>query len=152
MIDMIAAATRMCRRAGRRFWLTGLAALVLLPASPAHAQSVCPGNDDEIAREAVRFFLEERADVAAQAGIPRMDPSGLRPLSDARDGAACQRLRAEIHSPELTQAPWRHAVYELGGYYFEVFYQIAGPDELLLYRTPFRVRDTQLNVLLATLI
>ncbi|MBB4634309.1 hypothetical protein [Longimicrobium terrae] len=143
------------RDAARRPWcVVGLALiLTLVSVQATAAQSVCPsGNDHEIARGAVAFFFEERPDVALQAGVPQMDTSGLRVLVDATDAAACQRFRAEVYSPELRQPPWRHMMYELGGYYFEVFYMVADPDDILLYQTPFRVRDSQMRVLFGSTI
>ncbi|MBB4634310.1 hypothetical protein [Longimicrobium terrae] len=119
--------------------------------APARGQTVCPSGDADQPREAVRFFFEELPELATQAGVAHLDPAGLRLLTDTRDSVACQRFRSEVRSPELTHAPWRHMMYELGGYYFEVFYIVTGPDEIALYRTPFRVRDAQMNVLLATL-
>lgn len=125
------------------------------------AQTTCPsGSDHPEAREVVQTFLthEGFAEDRQAAGLPPLDVTHLRLLTDASDRTTCQVLRSRVTVPAYFQSPWFFVIYEIDGYYFMAFFR--GPIEEtrirvengklygMLYPIPLGVFDRSLNQLL----
>jgi hypothetical protein len=53
--------------------------------------------------------------------VPVVDPAHIRVLSDAQDATVCQTLRARVRNQELLSSAWVEVLFEVDGYYFQVF-------------------------------
>ena len=141
-----------------RAWHLALCASIL--SAPLGAQTSCPAPSPlaiDDSREAVTMFLThtQYADERAEAGLPAIDSTHVRLLTDGADAHACEVLWADIRAPMYRQAPWIAAFFEADGFYFVTF--VKGPvaqtrirvenGRLIgsLYWRPFLVYDASLT-------
>jgi hypothetical protein len=95
--------------------------------------------------------------IRQEHNIPALDSAHIRVLSDARDASVCQTLRAGVGNQELLSSAWVEALFEIDGYYFQVFLKApvehtrphAEGDRLVgsIYMVPFAIFRSDLSVL-----
>jgi hypothetical protein len=135
--------------------------LTFVPGRSLAAQTVCPTvTDNPESRELVTALITDPgyAEQRQVAGLPALDVSHLRLLTDASDMAACRTIRERIVATEYLQSPWLVAFYTVDGYYF--LPAVLGPLEKtairmengalrgVIYPIPMAVFDREFRLVL----
>jgi hypothetical protein len=127
--------------------LTTLLSLLLF-AAPAHPSvpTVCPA-DEEGPRAVVERLLVRStfAAVRDSLALTGKGPADLRPLRDAVDAHACQRL-TEMFGTSAQNPEWQWSAYQVGSYYMVAFRRVphAGTPKRLGW-SPLYVLDGSFN-------
>lgn len=108
-----------------RWWMLAVLGAVLCCASveaqrrPAQARPACRATSPRAASPVLRV-LSAQATVGfrREHGLTGVNARELRPLTDARSAAVCQRLNALYRTSMYGRAPWQRTYFEAGGFYF----------------------------------
>lgn len=99
---------------------------LLLFAAPARTPlpAICPADAEGTRAVAERFLVRSTfAAVRDSLALTGKGPADLRPLNDAADAHACQRL-TEMFGTPAQNSDWRWSAYQIGNYYMVAFRRV----------------------------
>lgn len=109
--------------------------------------SVCGRADPSAARQVLRAFTQDRLGwFRRKYGLTGIRPTQIRLLTDKRRTDTCTRLNSFYANSRYFRAPWKHAYYEAGGYFFASFIDTTDPRRSRTEIGHFAVFDSKLRL------